>query len=559
MSSFDGRPMSWKNRDWNFNYQSVSFRKKGKFGFIGIGDAGGTIMMGLNEQGLALGNTLIFNLNSSYGSNKKVMYWLLYNLSSIDSCKKVFDGATKGVANYYNTDSTGHPSFSLPIIDMSGNSIYVEVGGQTPVLNENGSLVPAYFEYDPLNFSPDKVRKQGVVVRANTSHNNSSGDDDSLSGGDRYVLARDCLHNAAIRDGICSTSTIDNNGITLQEMFAVSRLGEPGVGGGICSDMTISTMIAHGVRKNGAVQEDPKIAVMWSALYKPDYIPYIPVWAELGRMDEIPERLNSENEESTLSFQANRIYQKKNSSNYDLYINKRLEPLEDNFIEVVTDARSNWFKKGFSYSDARRICAEASESSFWTLKTMADDAQIDSSSVNMTPYLSEIKTSCLNEGLQFSCATHDLDGTIASYFWEFGDNTTSYSKTPVHHYPLDKEYLVMCRITDNSGARNSRWKYVIYNGKNTITNYKITPKFMAVVLENNNVMFTVDLDIKAKCLILVYNIKGQKVWGYDFQNQNKGTQKIFWRRSAVEIGNAIYMAKLVFDNTQLNKKIVICK
>jgi len=51
----------------------------------------------------------------------------------------------------------------------------------------------------------------------------------------------------------------------------------------------------------------------------------------------------------------------------------------------------------------------------------------------------------------FSSSASDPDGYIASYFWNFGDNTTSSSAKPTHTYSAGT-YLAYLTVTDNSGA-----------------------------------------------------------------------------------------------------------
>lgn len=55
--------------------------------------------------------------------------------------------------------------------------------------------------------------------------------------------------------------------------------------------------------------------------------------------------------------------------------------------------------------------------------------------------------------VQFSSAgSVDIDGTIVSYFWDFGDGFTSNEADPEHAYTAVGSYVVMLTVTDNSGA-----------------------------------------------------------------------------------------------------------
>jgi PKD repeat protein len=50
----------------------------------------------------------------------------------------------------------------------------------------------------------------------------------------------------------------------------------------------------------------------------------------------------------------------------------------------------------------------------------------------------------------------DSDGTIASYAWTFGDNTTGSGASVSHSYPAAGSYTVALTVTDNNGASSTR-------------------------------------------------------------------------------------------------------
>jgi len=49
----------------------------------------------------------------------------------------------------------------------------------------------------------------------------------------------------------------------------------------------------------------------------------------------------------------------------------------------------------------------------------------------------------------------DLDGTISSYTWYFGDGTTGNGSTPIHTYYSDGTYTVTLKVTDNNGRNGT--------------------------------------------------------------------------------------------------------
>jgi len=54
-----------------------------------------------------------------------------------------------------------------------------------------------------------------------------------------------------------------------------------------------------------------------------------------------------------------------------------------------------------------------------------------------------------------STGTTDLDGTIASYLWDFGDGTTSTSQNPQHTYTVPGKYVATLTVTDNLGVTST--------------------------------------------------------------------------------------------------------
>ncbi|MCP4326243.1 MAG: PKD domain-containing protein [Alteromonadales bacterium] len=68
---------------------------------------------------------------------------------------------------------------------------------------------------------------------------------------------------------------------------------------------------------------------------------------------------------------------------------------------------------------------------------------------------------------QFSNQSTDSDGTIASYNWKFGDNTSSTSKAPSHTYAQSGSYQVKLTVTDNKGASKSITKSVTVKKSST--------------------------------------------------------------------------------------------
>jgi len=75
---------------------------------------------------------------------------------------------------------------------------------------------------------------------------------------------------------------------------------------------------------------------------------------------------------------------------------------------------------------------------------------------NLPPVASTVGTSNGTGPAPFSMSfigsgSNDPDGTIASYFWDFGDGSTSTAANPVHVYTAVGSYNAVLKVTDNYG------------------------------------------------------------------------------------------------------------
>lgn len=61
-----------------------------------------------------------------------------------------------------------------------------------------------------------------------------------------------------------------------------------------------------------------------------------------------------------------------------------------------------------------------------------------------------------SDEVEFIDTSTDPDGTIASWFWDFGDGDTSTSRNPTHTYTDDGDYNVILTVTDNDDATDQK-------------------------------------------------------------------------------------------------------
>lgn len=68
-----------------------------------------------------------------------------------------------------------------------------------------------------------------------------------------------------------------------------------------------------------------------------------------------------------------------------------------------------------------------------------------------------------NKNINFTDNSTDPDGPIISYYWEFGDGTTSNQKNITHNYSDYGEYQVNLTVEDNQGTKTKTSQKIILN------------------------------------------------------------------------------------------------
>lgn len=81
--------------------------------------------------------------------------------------------------------------------------------------------------------------------------------------------------------------------------------------------------------------------------------------------------------------------------------------------------------------------------------------EVDFSINNVAP-VANFNVSVSELTASFTDASLDIDGTIASRTWNFGDGTSSATTNPSHTYAVAGTYTVTLTVTDNTGLTNSR-------------------------------------------------------------------------------------------------------
>ena len=424
----DGRPFSWKNRDGSGRHYIWYVTSGGTYNYIAMGNHQG-LKMGVNEAGLSLQNSLITDIPSpgyTYENNTSFKAYCLSEGGNVAEIRQAIIEDTSGIANYWPP-----PSICVNFSDARGYATTFELGAEI------------YYEYDPTN--PNRLAQfpKQFVARANESHKNSDHTDDETTGGIRYITARDTMQYWADNGGLNVTNWINH----------ISRNGEPGVDSAKLpsNSSTNGVMLVHGVNED----EDPRIVTAWIGLGNPDYTCIIPTW--VAQQDNLSPWVTSTDQYNSIAGLSEQLYWKKDYNQYDQYINSLMRPVEDNIIEAVDRARTRWFSSGFNLDEATRIHMEACDTAWNTMNSMNAGSERN---LNVTPSLTSINTYVDGLLVFFSCIASDNDGIIVAYDWDFGDGNSSTSPSPDHTYDSSGLYLVRCRVVDNNGSRNSKWKYV---------------------------------------------------------------------------------------------------
>jgi PKD repeat protein len=72
-------------------------------------------------------------------------------------------------------------------------------------------------------------------------------------------------------------------------------------------------------------------------------------------------------------------------------------------------------------------------------------------------------------------ASYDPEGSIVSYHWDFGDNSSGEGMQPTHVYDLEAWYTVILTVTNDLGISDRARTVAIYHDADPIANFSATP------------------------------------------------------------------------------------
>ncbi|MBN1508539.1 MAG: PKD domain-containing protein [Sedimentisphaerales bacterium] len=416
----DGRPLLWKVRDIGQEAarQQLVYISGSPYSYIGVCTEGDGIYMGLNEAGVASGNSLVRPIPGT-APNSSVQSTILRSFATVDQTRDYFSSSAQA--------GTCQASGCFPFIDALGNAVILEVNRSVQI-----------WDYDSLDLDRQMQGLYGFVVRANEFHMRSDGSDDIGIGG-RYASG---VYNVLglIADGSLSVRGLIQGAGDAEGYHEFIRYGPGRALATIARDTTQSAVIVHGVLPD----EDPALATMWVLLGQTNYSIAVPTWA---RVSKVPECLR----DGLMYDRARSLWVKGEEEATQASV----FPLEAHLLDVVEETLlPHWRSYGVpDVPEMTRIEARMADDAYSLLDCL-DNRRND----NQPPMVS---LDVSRDGLTatFSVTTDDPDGVVVATVWDFGDDCYSADAAPSHVYDEPGAYLVSCTATDDYGVSVTGWQY----------------------------------------------------------------------------------------------------
>jgi len=418
-ATVDGRPVLMKVRDGSDNRQQLVYTSGSPYNYIGIRSEGGVVFEGLNEVGVATGNSYVAT-PGGVAYNSAVQRHVLASYDSLDQIRTYFHSTV-------NSD-TCNSSGCFPFIDAQGHASIFEI-------NRSNWLL----EYDSMDTDRQAQGLYGFVVRANEFHERTDGTDDTSITGGRYESGTYNTSGLVGNDTLCARTIIQGNDGA--NCFEFGRYGPGRALASIARSTTLSVMAIQGV----APDEDPALATMWVILGQSNYGIAVPAWV---RVSDIPQCLGS----GEMYDRAKSLYEK----GAETVTQASVLPAEAHLFAEVEELLTYWREEGVpSVTEMTRVEHRMAEDAYSLLNCL-DNIQGD----NKAP---DVMFNAFPGGLtvDFALIATDLDGTIDDVEWNFGDDLTSTEISPSHAYAELGTYLVSCTVTDDDGVSITDWKYCV--------------------------------------------------------------------------------------------------
>lgn len=355
--SATGRPILWKNRDTNSEFNHLKYFEGGKYSFTGLIDASAqagkeSVYAGANEAGLVITNNLSYNVhpeqeNELASQNGKFIKACLENCVSLAEVEKFIE------------TSPFITRANLAVIDAYGGAAYYELWNQT------------YTKYDVAN------SEEGYMVRTNFSFESRQ---PGLIGLERYKTISALTKEQVQKNKLFDVQFFEDvaklfRNDVLKVDYSVKRTVPKG--GWIVDQDFIprfsssASIVIEGVNK----PEDANEITLWCASGYPPCTYAVPVW--VGAKSNIPSFLTAAPgqtaEVSTVSYQLKHQVFPYKESNGEKYLNYKLlsskiMPAVSKY-EAIERKQGSLVQKGQLSSSAISAYNKGAEERFQQFKT----------------------------------------------------------------------------------------------------------------------------------------------------------------------------------------------
>ncbi len=400
----NGRPMIWKIRNWSlYGGRTLTLNHNGR-DYIALNSLSQDYpLMALGQNGISIGNTLMNDIGTS-GNNSGPM--------RRSSTEDDYDTLDEFWERYQ--DGTNLVAASYVMLDRFGETRMFEIGN---------SVAAQYF---PTNaYSTEGT--SNFIVRINASWLNKTGD----YNGERWRSATNAISQAVSENDLTPKRVVQK---ILREGAHALR------------DNTPQAMVTEGVC---GTNEDVRLTTLYALNGRPRGSMVVPFWAAVTNQTDFPYSSSS-----MIGNLADNIYTY-NSSDRD-WANAQLLAAEDTFFAAIDRIMPFW-RINYPGDDVlARVERECDSDAYHVLNA------IYSYRATKTNYAPTVVISNMpgSSSVQFLSQADDVDGTVVSVYWNFGDGTFSTNRNPVHSYSSTNLFLVSCTAFDDNGARLTDWKYV---------------------------------------------------------------------------------------------------
>jgi len=163
-------------------------------------------------------------------------------------------------------------------------------------------------------------------------------------------------------------------------------------------------------------------------------------------------------------------------------------------------------------------------------------------------------------------ASVDIDGSITSYVWSFGDGSTANGKVVSHVYNKPGVYTVTLVVTDNFGLTSSKeYKLTVKQNLGKLEEMSVLNKEKINIYpvpfrlqEGNSLNFSYYIEEDADVYVSIYDMFGRQVKNFKFVKNSDGARKgwnnLVWDcldSNNQKISSGVYICKiLIVSNTK---------